>query len=215
MGLPFTREQFFAVFADYNEAVWPAQVLLYALALSAVVLAARGRSMPAAALLALLWAWTGVVYHWLFFRPINPAATILGGMFVAQASLFLVAAWRRRIRFATGSWRGALGASMIGFALLVYPAWGLLSGHPLRELPVLGVPCPTTIFTLGLLAWTQPGRSRYLLVIPILWAAIGGTAAFTLGVTQDLGLLAAGLLALLLLRPALGDVGGAPAPPSC
>jgi hypothetical protein len=73
---------------------------------------------------------------------------------------------------------------------------------------VLGVPCATTIFTLGLLAWAQPGRSRYLLVLPILWAAIGGTAAFTLGVTQDLGLLAAGLLALLLLRPAPGDDGG-------
>ena len=32
--LPFTREQFFAVFAAYNEAVWPVQYLAYLLALA-------------------------------------------------------------------------------------------------------------------------------------------------------------------------------------
>jgi hypothetical protein len=37
------------------------------------------------------------------------------------------------------------------------------------------------------------------LAIPLAWSAIGGTAAFALGVPQDLGLLAAGLLALTLL----------------
>jgi hypothetical protein len=30
--LPFTQDEFFAVFAAYNRAVWPAQVVLYALA---------------------------------------------------------------------------------------------------------------------------------------------------------------------------------------
>ena len=31
MSLPFSIAEFFAVFADYNRAVWPTQVLLYAL----------------------------------------------------------------------------------------------------------------------------------------------------------------------------------------
>lgn len=31
--LPFTREQFLAVFVAYNEAVWPTQVLAYSLGL--------------------------------------------------------------------------------------------------------------------------------------------------------------------------------------
>lgn len=51
---------------------------------------------------------------------------------------------------------------------------------------------------------TAPGRRRSVAASGILagfWAAIGSTAAFDLGVPQDLGLLAAGLLALLLLRP--------------
>lgn len=38
-----------------------------------------------------------------------------------------------------------------------------------------------------------------VLVVPLLWAAVGSTAAFTLGVYQDLGLLVAGLVALVML----------------
>jgi hypothetical protein len=43
MALPFTRSEFLTVFAAYNQAVWPAQALLYALAAGAVVAARRGR----------------------------------------------------------------------------------------------------------------------------------------------------------------------------
>jgi len=35
--LPFTREQLLAVFVAYNEAVWPAQVVAYLLALWMVI----------------------------------------------------------------------------------------------------------------------------------------------------------------------------------
>lgn len=35
--LPFTREAFVAVFADYNAAVWPVQVLAYGLGLVMLV----------------------------------------------------------------------------------------------------------------------------------------------------------------------------------
>ena len=38
--LPFTREQFFTVFSDYNEAVWPAQAALYIVALVAAGISA-------------------------------------------------------------------------------------------------------------------------------------------------------------------------------
>jgi Family of unknown function (DUF6064) len=38
MKLPFTVEQFYGVFREYNTALWPAQVLLFALAVVAVAL---------------------------------------------------------------------------------------------------------------------------------------------------------------------------------
>jgi hypothetical protein len=40
--LPFTAEQFFDVFATYNEGVWPGQWALSALAVAGLLLARRG-----------------------------------------------------------------------------------------------------------------------------------------------------------------------------
>jgi hypothetical protein len=57
---------------------------------------------------------------------------------------------------------------------------------------------------LGLLFWARRPFPRDLLAIPLAWSAIGGTAALALGVPQDLGLLAAGSLALTLLRRGRG-----------
>ena len=58
--MPFTTQQFFEVFARYNIAVWPAQLVLNALAVLAVLLVRRGRPSDGrwvCAILASLWAW--------------------------------------------------------------------------------------------------------------------------------------------------------------
>ncbi len=63
-------------------------------------------------------------------------------------------------------------------------------------MPLLGTaPCPTTIFTIGILLLGRWGAVRWLLVIPLAWSAIGGSAAIMLGVPQDFGLFAAGMIA--------------------
>lgn len=56
------------------------------------------------------------------------------------------------------------------------------------------MPCPTTIFTFGILLMARAPVPGVVLVAPMLWAAIGAVAAFSLGVTQDLALLAMLLL---------------------
>lgn len=43
MGLPFSEEQFLRVFAEYNRAVWPLQLVFYFVAGLAVLLAVRKR----------------------------------------------------------------------------------------------------------------------------------------------------------------------------
>lgn len=43
MNLPFTPEQFFEIFRQYNEAVWPAQIALNLFALTAVDLIVAAR----------------------------------------------------------------------------------------------------------------------------------------------------------------------------
>jgi hypothetical protein len=90
------------------------------------------------------------------------------------------------------------------FALVLYPIIGYSVGHRYPNAPTFGLPCPTTIFTLGLLLFSVEPVSRRVFVVPLLWAAVGSLAAFQLGVAEDLGLLAAGIatVAVMLLSPA-------------
>ena len=98
--------------------------------------------------------------------------------------------------------RGLVGATLVLFALVVYPAFSVYVGHSYPAMPTFGLPCPTTIFTIGVLAFLVRPYPRSPLVVPVLWCLVGVQAAFLLGVPQDLGLgVAAVLGALLLFRP--------------
>ena len=188
MTLPFTHAQFLDVLAAYNAALWPVAALLWLATLVAVVRLLRGRARASgmAALLALHWAWSGIAYHAVFFTRINPAAWGFAGLFVLGAAAF---AWygmvRHRLAFDIG-WtpRHVLAGVFIVYAL-AYPGLVLLTGLQWPRMPGFGVPCPTTLFTAGLLLAAVPPVPRWVFVAPILWAVIGGSAAVTLGVTPD------------------------------
>ena len=204
MRIPFTPEQFLHVFRQYNEAVWPAQWLLYGAGMAAVVLAfsgSRHAGRVISAILAALWMWMGIVYHLVFFRPINPAAVIFGGAFLAQAALFVwLGVWRGRLAF--GLNRGTssvLAGILVLYSLVLYPMLGRALGHVYPATPTFGLPCPTTILTLGLLLWATPSRPRALFAIPLLWTAVGTSAAVQLGMVEDFGLLVAGIVTLIVL----------------
>jgi hypothetical protein len=63
------------------------------------------------------------------------------------------------------------------------------------------VPCPTTILTIGFLLAGGAPVPVAVALIPILWAFVGGSAAFLLGMRADLMLLAAGIaLAASVIR---------------
>jgi hypothetical protein len=200
--LPFTREQFISVFAAYNGAVWPLPLLAYLLAIAmvlAVIRPTRTSSTLVAGALAAMWAWTGIAYHWVFFTRINTAAWAFGALFVAQALLVLhLGALRRRLSFASdGGWTAWLGWTLVAYAAIAYPLLGVWVGHGYPEMPMFGItPCPLTIFTFGMLMLTNAPVPRRLLVIPVAWSLIGGSAAFLLDVPQDWLLLFSGLAAV-------------------
>lgn len=212
MDLPFSKAQFFELFAAYNTAVWPAPILLALLAIALPVLALRwperaGRSVAFG--LAVLWAWLGVAYHLAFFWAINPAAPLFAAISLAQAIAFAwVGGIRGRLQFERGpSARVVCGLLVIGFALVGYPAIGWLMGHRYPAAPSFGLPCPTTIFTFGVLLMASARLPKVLLAGPLVWALIGSSAAFALGVWQDLALLVvAGWGVYLLLRAAPRDL---------
>lgn len=204
MRLPFTLDQFLDVFGRYNEAVWPVQLLLLAMAAVAIAAGVRGGrsgSRVASAVLAILWIWMGVVYHAVFFRPINPAALFFAAAFVAEGMLI---AWlgvvRSTLRFKPHRGGGTMiGVALIVYALLVYPAIGYGLGHTYPITPTFGVPCPTTIFTFGMLLLCASPRSRSVLVIPAAWAVFGLFAAVRLGMWEDIGLAVAAVAAITVV----------------
>ncbi|HSW27169.1 MAG TPA: DUF6064 family protein [Burkholderiaceae bacterium] len=204
--LPFTPEQFFAVFADYNAAVWPVQAVAYAIGLAmavALLRQARGSGRTLGAGLALMWVWTGVAYHGLFFSSINRAALIFAALFVLQGLLFAHAGLLRRdLHGARPRGLDAIaGWTLVIYAALIYPVLGLVSGHRYPALPMFGItPCPVTLFTLGVLLLARMPVPRRLLAIPFLWTLVGGSAAFLLGVVQDWPLLLGAVVPVYLWR---------------
>lgn len=201
MKLPFTVDQFFEVFRHYNEALWPAQVFLLILAVIVIVLVFRPRPWTGrvvSAIMAFLWFWLAFAYHLAFFSRINPLAYGFSLVFLIGAFVFV---WqgliRRRLQFAwrPGPWT-VLGALLILYALAVYPLWSSCTGHPYPAMPTFGLPCPTTIFTIGILAFARPEYPRSPLIVPALWCLVGGQAAFSLNVPPDYGLFAAFLVAV-------------------
>jgi hypothetical protein len=203
--LPFTVEQFLAVFVDYNKAIWPAQILAYlvgGLAFALVFRTHKWTDRIIAGILAAMWAWTGIAYHLTFFTAINKMAYGFGALFVVQATAFAYAgACQGRMMFGFNAGPGAwIGIAFVFYAAILYPLLGLAMGHRYFELPMFGVtPCPVTIFTFGMLLLTRQPFPRLLLVIPILWSLVGGSAAMLLRVPQDWLLLVSGAISLALL----------------
>jgi len=209
MRIPFSAEQFFRIFAQYNESVWPLQFALHLLAFAAIALLfreGRWKGQLISTILSFLWGWMGIGYHFLFFTAINPAAWLFGAMFLVGALWFgWIGILRSKLQFGlTGGVRGWAGGILIGYALIIYPLLGYLLGHRYPAAPTFGLPCPTAIFTIGILMFAAAPMPKSVFAVPLAWAAVGSVAAFQLGVYQDLGLLVAGLVGLVtvIARPA-------------
>ncbi len=202
--IPFTVDQFLDVFSAYNRTVWPAQLVLYTLGLSAVLLHVKPFANSERIInfiLSSLWLWMAIVYHAWFFSAINPAALLFAAMFIVQAGIFFwegVSGPRLPSKFRSGTWN-LIGLVLVAYALVGYQLLGTWIGHQYPAAPTFGVPCPTVIFTFGLIVASSARIPSYVLAIPLVWSAIGLWAALSLGMLEDLGLLVAGLVGLLML----------------
>lgn len=203
MNYPFDIEQFLGVFNQYNNAIWPAQILFVALAIAVIALICckfKYSSKIISVIMGLLWLWMGIVYHWTFFLAINPAAKIFTIGFVLQGLLFIYfGLFKDKLTFRFNrDLPSYLGMGMIVVSLLIYPIIGYIAGHQFPNNPTFGVPCPTTIFTLGVLLLSVKPLKR-LAIIPIVWSAIGFMAAISFGIYEDSLLLLSGIIALIVI----------------
>jgi hypothetical protein len=201
MRTPFTAEQFFDVFRHYNVSVWPMQSVLLAVAVALVALAlASPRSSRLVVVgLAALWVWMALAYHLAFFAGLTPAAYVFAAAFLIEAALLVRHGLRtRRLHFAAFREPSMtiVGSVLIAFALVGYPTLAYALGQRYPAIPTFGLPCPTVIFTFGLLTWCVRPVPWSVLLIPTAWALLGTTAALSFGARQDFGLLAAAIIAL-------------------
>ena len=183
--MPFTAEQFFDVFAAYNELIYPAQWLLIVLAviICAALLFEPVHNTYISIGFAVLWAWTGAIYHLYSFTSISGAAYLFGGAFIFEGLLFLLfGACFGGISFRVqADAPGFVGALSVLYALLIYPLIGYILGHQYPKTPTFGAPCPVTIFTLGILLFADK-CPFYIYAVPLIWSAVATSAAYLFGV---------------------------------
>ncbi|WP_340115684.1 DUF6064 family protein [Pelagibius sp. 7325] len=205
---PFNAEVLASLYAQYNTAIWPAQVLALAAALIAVWLTLSpqpwsGRALGA--ILALGWLWCGAAFFLRHMASLDFMAQIYGWAFIAEAVLLLWAlVWRGGTLHAAGGRLGGLALALAAASLFGLPLVSGLAGPGFAAAGVVGVaPAPTVLLTLAVLL-LMPGRTRWLLlVIPALWAAVAGVTGWVLGVPEYLAL--AGLSVAAVAGMAAGN----------
>jgi hypothetical protein len=213
--LPFTEERFFDLFAEYYAALGSTSVAalwaLAACAVASVALRARHGTRIALAILAVLWLVNGAGFHMMFFSRLTPLGYVFGVLFAIEALLLGVAATRDDIELslADNPW-GDVASLFAAIALAGYTILGYAAGHVPPRAPIPGsAPCPTVILTGALLLASVRRIPWWLVPIPLAWGAFGTTAAFLLGVGEDL-LLGLATIALLyrFVRERAGVTGG-------
>ncbi|HLF56479.1 MAG TPA: DUF6064 family protein [Thermoanaerobaculia bacterium] len=214
MNPPATMDRLLATFERLNTELWPAHAvgITLALAVLALVVAKHRRASSfTLAALGFLWIATGTIFHWLYFRPIGGAGGWLAGVFVVQGVSFLIAARRPRTSFRfDGSGFSWLGLGLAAFAVIGYPVSGYLLRGTFLHAAWIGIfPCPVGVFTMGMFLMSERVAPKALLVIPTLWA-LAGLRPVLWGVTEDIVLLAGGLLAAVLVMIRDGRAPAAP-----
>ena len=206
MKTPFTTDQFFSVFEKYNHTIFPVQIILVLLVVFALIVIGstiKQKDKFVTAILGVLWLWVGIGYHIAFFSGINNVAYGFGLLFILQGLFILwegIVLYNLKFAFKL-SIQAVFGYFFILYGLIVYPVVGYLIEPNASRIISIGLPCPTIILTFGLMLLCDKKFSKYLIVIPSIWAVIGIGAVMKLGVYQDSMMIIAAIITdVMILR---------------
>ena len=202
--MDFKIETFLGMLARYNQDVWPLQIGAYLLAILALVIAFKPfkySSKIITAVLSLFWFWTGIVFGLFYWGPSYTPAYIFSVLLIIQGILFLfsgVLKAKLSFQFKLNPY-SVLGMIIILYGLAGYQVFGYFIGHRYPDFFAPGlVPCPTNVFTVGLLLWTDKKIPKRLLIIPFLWS-LSGFMPVSKGILEDIGMILFGISGVLLL----------------
>jgi hypothetical protein len=201
---PFDAEVLASSYAQYNDAIWPAQIVALALALAVLWLCVspqRHGGRVIGAILVAGWLWCGLVFFLQYMASLDFMAPVYGWIFVVQATLLLWGLVWRAPQFHAGSDPlGVAALSLAVFAVFGLPLISGLGGSGFAAARIAGLaPGPTVLFTLALLPLWR-GRAVWLLLpIPLLWCGVAAVTGWALGVAESLVVPLLALLALALL----------------
>ena len=206
-----TLDGFLDLLQAYNTAIWPMQVvanILGLIALISVFVSYRKANFVVLTVLSFLWLWTGSMFCLVYWTALSKPAYLFGVMFIVQGVLFvpMISQTKLSFRFVPSRY-SLLGLVLIAYAMVGYPIVGNMLNHIFpRSLPFGVVPCPTTIFTIGMLLLTDKPFPRYLATIPLVWSLFGVVPVMR-GIGEDIGLVLSGIVGIvfLVLRGNMGQ----------
>ncbi|MHA1993931.1 MAG: DUF6064 family protein [Candidatus Hodarchaeales archaeon] len=202
-------EQFFELIRTYNNTFWPLIWITYLLGFIVFYYSynkTESSDKLISGFLALLWIWVGMIFWIGTFGPFPFSIfgltftgnwILLGIMFIIQGCLFIyygIIKPSLSFRFEKKS-HIYLGILFFLYSLLFYPLIGFLTGHPYPDYPIFGIaPCPVTIFTFGMVLWTDKRVNLLVIIIPFVYSLIGILPLMVYGVLADLGLIFGGII---------------------
>lgn len=198
------RMAFWDGVARYNEALWPVQAVMLAMAayltLRIVVRPGATTDVLVKAFLAFAFAWNGIVVLLVYLGgPISvfvglPLFTIVAGLFAVDIFTGLTS-----FRFPPGRWARAFTVVWLGLALL-YPALGWPLGHTYPRVLFPLFPCPLTVFAIALVAAAVPDADVKVFLALLPWGLLALPKAFgALDCYEDWVLFGAGVYGLVVL----------------
>ena len=203
--LMFSPASYFRRFELANAELWPAQVLLIAMAGLLVWLTGQRKPQSGlwiALILAIAWGLTAGVFLHRHYAQINLAADWMALGFLIEALMLfgfaLCRACRERVfgHSPVNLWHP--GMLLLLYSLLVHPLVGLIAGRNWQGIELFGIaPDATVLATLGILLTGLRKASWVLLPIPLAWCIVSALTYLAMGYVYGAAPLVLSIVALV------------------
>ena len=200
-----SSEQFFQQMMEYNNAIWPLQIITYVLAVFFIINSIKKWKISNeinTVIISLLWIWNGAITLILVFSEFQKQYYFWGCLWILQGILFLIfGIFKDKFNYKLQkNWYSYIGILFMLYALVIYPLLGFLKGHGFPNGPIFGVaPCPVVVFTFGALLLVNKKMNISVLFFPLLWAIMSLYPIIAMGIIEDVGEIIAAIIGFILI----------------